>query len=413
MEDFYTNVSYRPNAKRKQRDGSIKSQPRYILSYRTKRNERVKHKSFNRKKDADRAERELIIKFDSGELYQPTKAPTIADGYELWMKDRTGHVKKSTLEGYKSFGRCIVGPLLDGTQKQRHEYTMTGVAPAGIGFIDMLGNKKATELTTAEIRVWHKILWEKVGSYSANQAKQYLAAILNLLAEDFGIRPPAMPRINERRRKEKKRILTQEEFQTLLQAGRKDKEYGLYYIFPFLTGVRPSEQLGLLWSEVDFEKRVIKICRIQERDGSLSELTKTEAGTREIPMSELLYNWLKEWKQVCPRHDNYPHPVFPNLGYVQQWPKPRREGGKTLLYYNFRSRIWNRAIKQNNLPHVTPHSARHFFISTLQAKAVEVGLVAKLAGHSNPSVTLGHYTQAVRGGEEAVEKLVETPYLVE
>jgi integrase len=51
------------------------------------------------------------------------------------------------------------------------------------------------------------------------------------------------------------------------------------------------------------------------------------------------------------------------------------------------------------LPYVTPHSARHAFISTLQAKGIEVGLVAKLAGHSNAAVTLSHYTQAVRGGD--------------
>jgi hypothetical protein len=32
---------------------------------------------------------------------------------------------------------------------------------------------------------------------------------------------------------------------------------------------------------------------------------------------------------------------------------------------------------------------------------------AKLAGHANATVTLGHYTQAVRGGEEAVTALEE------
>ena len=36
-----------------------------------------------------------------------------------------------------------------------------------------------------------------------------------------------------------------------------------------------------------------------------------------------------------------------------------------------------------------------------------MGLVAKLAGHANASVTLGHYTQAVRGGEAAVAALDE------
>lgn len=250
------------------------------------------------------------------------------------------------------------------------------------------------------------MLWDKVGPYTANQAKQYLSAILNLLAEDFNIKPPAIPKRTEKRRKEKKQILTQEQFKTLLDVAQADEEYGLYYAFPFLTGVRPCEQLGLLWSEVDFDKRVIRICRIQERDGSLTDFTKTEAGMRDIPMSNLLHDWLLRWKEVCPHASGHPPRVFPNLGRLQQWPKPRKEGGKCLLYSNFRNRVWKRSLEKHNLPLVTPHSARHFFVSTLQAKGTEVGLVAKLAGHANPNVTLGHYTQAVRGGEEAVESLV-------
>jgi hypothetical protein len=35
----------------------------------------------------------------------------------------------------------------------------------------------------------------------------------------------------------------------------------------------------------------------------------------------------------------------------------------------------------------------------------EVTLFGKLAGHANAVVTLGHYTQAVRGGEDAVAAL--------
>lgn len=54
---------------------------------------------------------------------------------------------------------------------------------------------------------------------------------------------------------------------------------------------------------------------------------------------------------------------------------------------------------------VTPHSARHAFISTLQAQGVEVGLVAKLAGHKSAVVTLSHYTHAMMGGEQAIASL--------
>ena len=52
---------------------------------------------------------------------------------------------------------------------------------------------------------------------------------------------------------------------------------------------------------MDFEHNVIRIRRIQERDGSLTEMTKTEAGTRVIPMSPTLREMLLAWRVRCPR----------------------------------------------------------------------------------------------------------------
>jgi integrase len=122
-------------------------------------------------------------------------------------------------------------------------------------------------------------------------------------------------------------------------------------------------------------------------------------------MGATLREMLLEWRLRCPRRPGEPDRVFPGLGQRQPWPLPRVGGGGALLYSNFRSRMWAPALKRLGLPAVTPHSARHCFISTLQAHGIEVGLVAKLAGHSNAVVTLGHYTQAVRGGEAAVAAL--------
>lgn len=234
----------------------------------------------------------------------------------------------------------------------------------------------------------------------------YLQTILALAAEDYNVRPPLMPkRLGRGKGKEKKSILMPDQVKKLVEQAQGDALYGLYYAFPFLTGVRPSEQLGLLWEDIDFEKRTIHIHRMQERDGTITNITKTVAGFRELPMSNLLYRMLLEWRIRCPRKNGELHRVFPNPGSPGVWPQPRRNGGNAMLYSNFRTRVWTKAMAKAGLPYVTPHSARHFFISTLQAQGVEVGLVAKLAGHANAVVTLGHYTQAVRGGEEAVEKL--------
>ena len=134
-------------------------------------------------------------------------------------------------------------------------------------------------------------------------------------------------------------------------------------------------------------------------------MTKTEAGTRDIPMGATLREMLLEWRVRCPRKGKELHRVFPGPGRLQPWPMPRIGGGGPLLYQNFRRRYWEPVFERLGLPYVTPHSARHSFISTLQAQGIEVGLVAQIAGHANPTVTLGHYTQAVRGGDAAIAAL--------
>ena len=316
--DYYTNIVYRPDHKRKQRDGSIKIQPRYVLSFRMPGQSKIERKFYARKKDAVKKERELILGFESGDYTTSKHQPTIGEGFDLWIKDRTPHVKAPTLQGYLNNEKYIKGPLLDGTREQRFEHTLTGIMPSGTSEMPMLGDIKATELTTADIRAWHKLLWDKVGPYTANQAKQYLSAILGLLAEDYNIKPPAIPKRIEKHRKQKKQILTQDQFKTLLEYAQQDDEYGLYYAFPFLTGVRCNELLGLLWTDLDFEKRVIHIRRIQERDGSITDFTKTEAGMRDIPMSSLLHDWLLKWQEKCPIAHGHPPRVFPNLGTLQQ-----------------------------------------------------------------------------------------------
>ncbi|MBC8050390.1 MAG: tyrosine-type recombinase/integrase [Chitinophagales bacterium] len=77
-----------------------------------------------------------------------------------------------------------------------------------------------------------------------------------------------------------------------------------------------------------------------------------------------------------------------------------------------RVQYWRPFLKRLGLPAVTPHSARHSYISTLQAEGVEVALVAKISAHVNPSTTLGIYTPAIRSGDaaaDALEKAISIP----
>jgi len=126
------------------------------------------------------------------------------------------------------------------------------------------------------------------------------------------VRVPSMPAgIRRGRQKIKKAILATEAIARILEAAKADPERGVYYAFPFLTGARPSEQRGLLWEDVDFEANVVRIHRIQERDCSLTDMTKTEAGTREVPIGQTLRELLLAWRVRCPRLRGEPHRIFP------------------------------------------------------------------------------------------------------
>jgi integrase len=391
--------------RRKLKDGSVVEQVRFVLNWRDPRTGAREQRFFERQRDAQEKRAELIAAYDRGAYSSSNRSVTVADAVASWLETKRGMVRPITFASYEFEIGYIVGPLLPSEARRAIVRSGVGARPKAKP-IELLGRVKIQELTPRRIRAWHKLVSEEVSVYSANKALIKLKAALALAAEDHEFRPPAMPGGLQRQRdKARRAVLTPDEVARLLAAARQDLDKGVYYAAPFLMGTRPSEQLGLMWDDVDFEANVIRIRRIQLRYGTLSEFTKTAAGVREIPMSPLLREMMLAWRVRCPRRDGQLERVFPAPGARRAWPLPREGGGGPLVYGSFRARYWAPALERLGLPAVTPHSARHSFISTLQAQGIEVGLVAKLAGHKSAVVTLSHYTHAMRGGEDAVKAL--------
>lgn len=387
---------------RKLRSGEVVTNSRYVLNFVDPKSSQRTQLFFTRQKDAIAKRNEIQSSVEARAYVPDRDAITVADAVARWLEGRRGDVKARTLFEYEKGARYITGPLLvSATPAQRRTFTETGLVPEGASLAPMLGVTKVNRLGTGDIRAWHKLLVREVGPSTAARAKKYLGSALALAAEDLGIRPPTMPTRLKAAPRVRKAILTPVQIAAVLTVAEADPQRGAYIAFPFLAGTRPSEQLALLWEDVDFERNVILIQRMQEMDGRQCEVTKTDAGRREVPMSGRLRALLVSWRETCPKREGEPHRVFPGLGTRQAWPLPRIGGGGILLYANFRTRMWAPMLKRAGVSYVTPHSARHAFISILQAEGIEVGLVAKIAGHKSPAVTLSHYTQAVRGGEAA------------
>ena len=390
---------------RKLKDGSTVEQIRYVLNWRDPRTGEREQRFFERQREAQERRSEFLAAYERGVYSSSPASVTVETAVAAWLETKRGVVRPITFATYQFQSRYVVGPLAP--SEARRAVIRSGVgARRKAHAIELLGRVKVQELTTRQIRAWHKTISEEVSVYSANKALMTLKAALALAAEDHEFRPPAMPTGLQRRpERARKAVLSPDEVAILIDAARHDLDKGVYVAFAFLAGTRPSEQLGLQWDDVDFEANAICIRRIQLRDGSLSDFTKTAAGVRSIPMSPLLPEILLAWRVRCPRRDGKLERVFPAPGVARAWPLPREGGGGPLIYGNFRKRYWVPTLKRLGLPAVTPHSARHSFISVLQAQGVEVGLVAKLAGHKNAVVTLSHYTHAMRGGEDAVKAL--------
>ena len=308
---FNINITKRLR-RRKLRNGTVVTYVRFVLNYYHPATGQRRQEFFERAKDAQGRRSELVAQVATGTCVDERTVPTIADVVDHWLADRAGKVKPNTLAAHKVVLRHIRGPVVAGGAEQRAAFAATGKAPKGARLLPMLGQVRLTELTTAAIRAWHREVADHAGAYTANRAASLLRSVLALAEEDFGVRAPAMPNnLARRRTREKKAILSPEQIAAIVAAAKADPQRSVYYAFPFLAGTRPSEQLGLLWEEVDFERGVIRICRIQERDGSLSEMTKTEAGTREIPMGPTLRAMLRDWRVRCPRRGGELHRVFP------------------------------------------------------------------------------------------------------
>jgi integrase len=73
----------------------------------------------------------------------------------------------------------------------------------------------------------------------------------------------------------------------------------------FLTGLRKGELAGMKWCDVDFERRLVLVCRSYSRRGTKS------GKDRSVPMPLELVKSLRDWKAASPSSKET-DPVFPN-----------------------------------------------------------------------------------------------------
>lgn len=194
-----------------------------------------------------------------------------------------------------------------------------------------------------------------------------------------------------------RQALTQEQEEKLLAFVQSDVCYQKHYdeiIVLLRTGLRISEFCGLTVNDLDFTNRVINIDHqlIKLKRNYIVQPPKSENGVRQIPMSDEVYQSLKNIlkhrrKQKELEIDGYKDFLFIN----------RNGNPNVAMNYEavFRSLVNKYNSKhEEQLPRITPHVMRHTFCTRLANAGMNPKALQYVMGHSNITITLNLYAHA-------------------
>lgn len=198
---------------------------------------------------------------------------------------------------------------------------------------------------------------------------------------------------------QKRIALSQEQQETFMTFVKEDDHYCRYYDeFNVLlgTGMRVSEFCGLTIGDLDFENRKIHVEKqlIKEKGGVYHvEKTKTESGVRYIPMSDEVYQSLKN----ILAHRQKPQKEMMVDGYAGFLLLDKNGNPKVGLHLDHHMQWTMKKYRRTQdipLPTITPHVLRHTFCTNMANAGMDLKSLQYLMGHSDAGVTMNVYTHA-------------------
>ena len=167
------------------------------------------------------------------------------------------------------------------------------------------------------------------------------------------------------------------------------------------TGLRPGEALALKWSDVPIKDQMIHVRRALKEVGSqwLVGPTKTALSSRDVPFTHELVPILFKYRrsQGKPSAEDW---VFPSPFDLAKPDNPVRL-----------AKIARQIFDAAGLNDWTPRDLRALHATMLLSEGVEVTVVSRRLGHSDPTTTYRHYAGVVTAAdrEAAHESLWDSP----
>lgn len=278
------------------------------------------------------------------------------------------------------------------------------------------GQRIIRDIKMSDAKLWFIKLYDDGYSYSTIASIRGVVkpAFQMAYTEDIIRRNPFEFRLDIIPNNTQKRVaLSPKQQEQFLEFTKNDKHFCRYLdeIKILLgTGMRISELCGLTISDLDFDRRRIRVDHQLQRTRDMKyviEDTKTESGERMVLMTpevkEAFQRILANRKnpKVEPMVDGYSGFLFLDKNgrpmVALHWEK----------YFQHIREKYNKIYKVQ-MPKVTPHVCRHTFCSNMAKSGMNPKTLQYIMGHSEIGVTLNTYTHlGYEDAEEEMQKIVD------
>ena len=250
--------------------------------------------------------------------------------------------------------------------------------------VPQFGDKAVGSITKADILAFRADLAkaqargkkQTLSNPRINKILNPLRQILCEAADRFDFRMPFQNIKQLRVKRTDVEPFTLDEVKKIIDAVRLD--FRQYFTVRFFTGMRTGEVHGLKWKYVDFERRLILV-RETVVDGE-EGYTKTDGSQREIQMSQLVFDALKEQEKGTRKVSEF---VFCN-----------REG-QPLDYRNVNNRVWKPLLRHLGLKVRRPYQCRHTAATLWLAAGENPEWIARQLGHTTTEMLFRVYSRYV------------------
>jgi integrase len=363
--------------RRRRREGSIyqrRSDKRWVATYIDQAGRR---RSVYAQSHSDVLARlkETIVQADNVSL--KTTSTTVSAFLDSWLEDLRPHRRATTIAGYRI--QCATIKRVIGN------IPLAKLEPGHIQkFINSLCERG---LKPSSIRQTITVL--RMGLKQAVSRK--------MLSHNPAVDGITLPRVPKR----KVEAMTVEHCRAILSAVAQDRLQALF-VTMLHTGLRRGEALGLHWSDVDLDRRLLRVrTSLTWLNGSAAiGTTKTDSSQRTLTLSHSVVAALRahRLKQNEERLSCGPDYKVSDLVFTD-------ERGNVLSPRSV-ARCLDALLNEAGLAKMRLHDLRHGCATLLLSQSVDIKTISTILGHSNIRTTCDLYLHVSQQGiSDAIDAL--------